>query len=133
MRFTPKALCRGYSAISVTMVVQLGLEMMPLCFLTSAALISGTTNGTFFSIRKALELSTTTQPFAAATGPKALLMELPALKRAMSTLSKESFVSSRIVIDLPLNRVRLPVDRLEASGSNRLTGNFLCSSTRSIS
>ena len=34
------------TAVSVMMVEQLGLEMMPLCFFASSGLISGTTSGT---------------------------------------------------------------------------------------
>ena len=54
--------------MSVMAVVQFGLAMMPRCSLMSLALISGTTSGTWSSMRKALELSTTTQPARAASG-----------------------------------------------------------------
>ena len=94
MRFTPKARCSGANAMSVTMVVQLGLAMMPLCFATSTAFISGTTNGTLLSMRKVLELSITTAPALVAAGANCLLVPPPALKSAMSIPSKESSVSS---------------------------------------
>ena len=65
MRLQVNAACNGYNAMSVMAVVQFGLAMMPLCHFTSEALISGTTSGTLLSMRKALELSTTTAPEAA--------------------------------------------------------------------
>src|SRR4051812_25311414 len=50
------------------MVEQFGLAMIPRCLATSCGLTSGTTRGTSGSIRKALELSTTTAPARAAIG-----------------------------------------------------------------
>src|SRR5439155_26627296 len=49
-------------------VEQFGLAMIPRCLRISRGFTSGTTRGTSGSIRKALELSTTTAPAAAATG-----------------------------------------------------------------
>jgi hypothetical protein len=54
----------------------------------TSGLTSGMTRGTPSVMRKALLLSTTKQPFSAATGPSFLLMLPPALNRAMSTSSK---------------------------------------------
>ena len=56
------------------------------------ALISGMTSGTFGSIRKAEELSTTTAPAFTAIGANLLEMPPPAENSAMSTPSKECSV-----------------------------------------
>ena len=61
-RRTRAARWSGASGITVTTVVQLGLATMPRCACTAWGLISGTTSGTAGSIRKALDLSTTTAP-----------------------------------------------------------------------
>jgi len=78
------------SAIKVMAVVQLGLAMMPRWRFTSPALISGTTSGTASSMRKALELSRTTQPALAASGANTLEMLAPALNKAISMPPKRS-------------------------------------------
>src|ERR1700748_3683385 len=101
MRLQPNAWCNGYNAINVMAVVQFGLAMMPLCFFTSSALISGTTSGTDSSMRNALELSTTTQPAAAAIGANSLEILPPALNNAMSMPLNESFVNSVIAMSCP--------------------------------
>src|SRR5881409_1141200 len=87
--------CRGFSAITIWTVEQFGLAMMPLCLAMSEGLTSGTTSGTSFPIRQAELLSITTAPALAAMGANSRLMSAPAEKRAMSTPSKESLVSSR--------------------------------------
>ena len=66
----------------MTAVVQFGLAMIPWCSRTSAPLISGTTSGTWASIRKALELSTTTHPAFTASGAYSREMAAPALNSA---------------------------------------------------
>src|SRR5580693_1033703 len=114
-------------------VVQLGLAMMPRCFLTSPGLISGMTSGTESSMRKALELSTTTQPALAAMGANSLEMPAPALKRAMSTPAKESFVNSWTAISWPRNFIFLPAERAEASRVSLPTGKLRFSSVLIIS
>src|SRR5208282_4193942 len=119
--------------MSVMAVVQLGLAMIPLCQAMSAALISGTTSGTASSMRKALELSTTTQPALTARGANCLEMPAPALKRAMSTPWNEAAVNSRTARGRPRKGVSLPAERAEASNVNWLEGNFLRSSVWIIS
>ena len=104
-------------------VVQFGFAMMPLCCFTSAAFTSGTTSGTFSSMRNALELSTTTQPALAAMGANAFEMLPPALNSAMSTPAKESSVSSVTATSAPLNLSCLPTERAEASNVSFPTGN----------
>ena len=94
---------------------------------------SGTTSGTESSCRNAEELSTTTQPAAAATGANSFEMEPPALNRAMSIPLNESFVSSCTVTSLPWKGRVLPADRAEASKVRRPTGNRRRSRTLSIS
>ena len=75
--------------------VQLGLATTPLCFARSPPFTSGTTSGVSGSMRKADELSTTTQPAALAAGTNSRLRVAPALKKAMSTpLNDEAFSSS---------------------------------------
>ena len=74
-------------------------------------------------MRQALELSTTTAPAAAAMGPYSLLMLPPAENRAISTPSKESLVKTSTGISLPMKVTFLPMDRSEASGTSRCTGN----------
>ena len=133
MRFTPNAWCSGYSAMSVMAVVQFGLAMMPLCFFTSAALISGITSGTASSMRNALELSTTTQPALAAMGANSFEMPPPALNSAMSMPLNESFVSSVTVMSCPRNLSFLPTERAEASKVSLPTGKLRFSSVLIIS
>ena len=106
----------------VMAVVQFGLAMMPLCHFTSEALISGTTSGTFSSMRKALELSTTTQPAWTAMGAYSFEMLPPALNSAMSMPAKESFVSSATVFSAPRYVSFLPTERAEASSVSFPTG-----------
>ena len=72
--------------------------MMPLWSRMRRALISGITSGTFGSMRKADELSTTTAPAFTAIGANFLEMPLPAENSAMSTPSKERSVSSSMTI-----------------------------------
>src|SRR5436309_2884038 len=63
---------------------------MPLWPRTSPALISGITSGTESSMRKALELSTTTLPARAAMGANSFEMPPPALNRAKSVVVDNS-------------------------------------------
>ena len=86
----------GHSGTSAVIAEQFGLAMMPLCSRMRPALISGITSGTFGSIRKAEELSTTTAPAFTAIGANFLEMPPPAENSAMSTPSKECSVSSSI-------------------------------------
>src|SRR3990167_4014403 len=106
-------------------VEQFGFAMIPLCFAMSSGLISGMTRGTAGSIRKALELSTTTAPALTADGANSRLLSPPAEKRAMSIPAKESWQSSETGYDLPLKEIFFPAERLAANRRNSPMGNFL--------
>ena len=97
------------------MVEQFGFAMMPSCAAMASGLISGITSGTFGSMRKAEELSTTTAPARAAIGANFFEIEPPALKNAMSMSSKLFSVSSSTSTSRPSNRIVLPADRADAS------------------
>ena len=84
-RRTRAASCSGLSATTIWIVEQLGLAMIPLFQAMSWGLTSGTTSGTSGSIRKALELSTTTAPAAAAIGLHSRETPPGVLERTMST------------------------------------------------
>jgi hypothetical protein len=86
------------------------------------ALISGITSGTFGSMRKAEELSTTTAPAFTADGANLREMLPPAENKAMSTPSKERSVSSSITICLPRKATVLPAERRLASAFSWPTG-----------
>src|SRR6266849_1505387 len=79
------------------------------------ALISGITSGTFGSMRKADELSTTTAPAYTAMGVNFLEMPPPAENSAISTPSKELSLSSSITPFWPRKSTVLPADRALAS------------------
>ena len=81
--------CSGLRATTIWMVEQLGLAMMPWWRRMSSGLTSGTTSGTWGSIRKAEVLSITTAPAWAATGEKRLLTLPPGDERTTSMFSKE--------------------------------------------
>src|SRR5882724_7925012 len=80
-----------------------------------SALISGITSGTFGSMRKADELSTTTAPALTAMGVNFLEMPPPAENSAISTPSKEFSSSSSIMTFWPRKSIVLPADRALAS------------------
>lgn len=84
----------------------------------AALLTSGTTSGVSASIRKADELSTTTQPALVAADANFLLWLPPALKSAMSTPLKLSSVSSSTVYSLPAYSSFLPLERALANNFN---------------
>ena len=104
------------------MVAQFGLEMMPLWFLISSALISGITSGTFGSILNAWELSTQTHPRLTALGSSSFACSSPAAPRTISTPSKASGVASRITICWPANSIVLPALRADARSTSSLIG-----------
>ncbi len=85
IRRTRAKSCSGLSATTIWIVEQLGLAMIPRCFMMSCGLTSGTTSGTSGSMRKALELSTTTAPAAAAIGLHCRETLAGVLDRTMST------------------------------------------------
>src|SRR3954452_334574 len=96
-RRTRKASWSGFRATTIWIVEQFGLAMMPLCRATSCGLTSGTTRGTSGSIRKALELSTTTAPARAAIGLNSREIDAGVLDRTMSTPSNDSGERGSIV------------------------------------
>lgn len=132
-RLSPNRLCKGYKAIRATIVEQLGFEITPLCFSTELGLISGITNGTVGSIRKAELLSITTQPCLRASSVNCLEMLPPALKMAKSSPWKASGVVSRTVSRFPQALYSRPADREDASKRVSATGNSRNSSKRMIS
>ena len=73
-------------------------------------------------MRKALELSITTQSAFAAMGAYSFEMLPPALNSAMSTPPNESAVTSLTVISSPRNFSFLPTERAEASNVSFPTG-----------
>src|SRR5215467_13768980 len=133
MRFTPAALWIGHTATEGMAAVQLGLAITPLWRVRSPPLTSGTTSGVLGSMRKADELSTTTQPAALAAGTNSRLRVAPAEKKAMSQPLKASAFSSSTLCGLPLNSSVLPTERAEASSLREATGKFRRSRTRRIS
>ena len=105
----------GHSGTSAVMAAQFGLAMMPLWSRMRRALISGITSGTFGSMRKADELSTTTAPERTAIGANFLEMPLPAENSAMSTPSNERSLSSSITMLWPRKLTLWPAERALAS------------------
>src|SRR3954454_2852646 len=100
----------GHSGTSAVMAAQIGLAMMPLWSRMRFALISGITSGTFGSMRKAEELSTTTAPDLTAIGAYFLEMLPPAENSAISTPSNERSLSSSITTGWPRNDTVLPAE-----------------------
>ena len=113
--------------------MQFGLAMTPLWWRRSPGFTSGTTSGVLGSMRKAEELSITTQPAALAAGTNSRLRVAPALKKAMSTPLNDEALTSSTVCGLPLNSSVLPTERAEASSFKEATGKFRRSRTRRIS
>ena len=77
--------------------MQLGLAITPLWLKAASGFTSGTTRGTEASMRKALELSITTAPAAAATGAHCFDTEPPADANTTSTPAKASALTGWIV------------------------------------
>src|SRR5580658_5127992 len=98
----------GQRGVMEMIAQQLGLAMMPAWPRIASGLISGTTNGTLVSMRKAEELSTTVAPARTAIGAKRLEVLPPAEKSARSTPAKLASVSSCTVSGLPQNGNVLP-------------------------
>ena len=116
----------GASGISIIIVLQLGLAMMPLCLDISSGLISGTISGTFLSMRKADELSITRHPVSLTRGAKLLASSLPTEKKAKSTfcLRKISGVNSSTRYSVFLKTCFLPTERLLAKRISLPIGKF---------
>src|SRR5215467_10248715 len=90
--------------------------MMPFGRLaTCSGLTSGTTRGTSGSMRNAPELSTTTAPRAAATGPQRADTSSGTSNMATSTPSKTSADSACTSVCLPRTLSRRPAERGEAT------------------
>ena len=86
MRSMRAARCSGASAVTSTIVVQLGQDAMPFGrSRRSSGLTSATTSGTSGSIRNAAELSMTFAPAAAATGAHS-----SAIGSSTSTITRSS-------------------------------------------
>src|SRR3954453_5524607 len=98
--------------------------MIPLCRATSWGLTSGTTSGTSGSIRKALELSTTTAPARAAIGLYCREIDAGVLDRTMSTPANAPGVSGSIGYVVPAYVTDLPALRSEARNLIEPTGNL---------
>src|SRR5262249_8039887 len=90
-------------------------------------LISGTTSGTLGSMRKALDLSITTAPAAAAIGANSFACAAPAEKNAISMPLNEDGLSFSTAILSALKLTVLPTDRSDAYARRLFTGNLLSS------
>src|SRR5271163_3764698 len=101
------------------MVEQLGLAMMPLCFLISSGLTSGTTNGTSLSIRNCEVLSITTAPALAAIGAHIFEISAPGEDKTISTPLKTSLVNGTYL--MPSNCPPAPLGEMSI---NLLMGNL---------
>ena len=96
-------------------VVQFGFEIIPLGrFLMSFGLTSGTTSGTFLSMRNAPELSTTTAPRLAAIGAHSAEISSGTSNIAISIPSKASGESATTVSSSPRHINFLPALRADA-------------------
>ena len=127
------AFASGATATSVTMVVQLGLAMMPLCHLASSGLISGMISGTSSRSRKALELSTNTAPASRIWGANRFAISFSAAPKTRSRPWKASSFASTMGTVSPLNRMVLPALRALARGRTLPTGKSRSASIFSIS
>ncbi len=110
--------------------LQLGTLINRSVGLTDLELISGTTSGTAASMRNALELSITYAPARRAWGANSFERVAPALKKATSTPSKDSRLTSSTFTSRPRNCNTLPADLPLASNRNEATGNSLPSKSR---
>ena len=102
-------------ATIIESVVQFGLEIIPLGrFFISFGLTSGTTRGTFLSIRNAPELSTTTAPRAAAIGAHSAEISSGTSNIAISIPSNASGERATTVNSSPRQINFLPALRADA-------------------
>ena len=125
--------CNGHTATLINIVVQLGLAIIPLCKAAASGLTSGTTRGTWGSIRKALELSITTAPASTAFFAHTFDVDPPADASTKSTFLNESFVTASTCKLCSLNFKVLPTELGDASSLNSATGKFRVSSNSSNS
>ncbi len=120
----PANRCKGPAAIIRSIVVQLGLAMIPRGrSLTAWSFTWATTSGTSGSIRKAEELSTTTAPAAANAGAKRRERSPPAEKRAMSTPAGSDTARSSTSIFPHGVSTLVPAERSEAKRRRSSAGN----------
>jgi hypothetical protein len=126
-------LFNSFIAVTAMVVEQFGFAIIPLCFLTSSPLTSGTTKGTSSSSLYALELSITTAPAFTAAGDNFLLMSFSAAQRTTWMFSKDVSFASSISYFFPLNSMKVPALLLLARSLSSFTGKFLSSKTFSIS
>ena len=113
--FRPNFLSSAPMATIIESVVQFGFEIIPLGrFLISFGFTSGTTNGTFLSIRNAPELSTTTAPRCAAIGAHSAEISSGTSNIAISIPSKASGESATTVSSSPRQINFLPALRADA-------------------
>ena len=84
-------------------------------------------------MRKALELSITTAPAAAATGAHCFETEPPAEASTTSTPLKASALTGSIVSVWPFHSTVCPAERGEASKVSRPTGNWRSANSSSSS
>ena len=119
------------------MVEQLGLAMMrqprlPRATNAASRFTSGTTSGTWGSMRNAELLSMTTAPASAKSGARSLLSEPPALNSAMST-SGTSAARAWTTWERPPNTISCPALRWLARSTSSETGKSRLSRVLTIS
>ena len=123
-------LSSGLSGTTAWIVEQLGLAIIPLFHKISSGFTSGTTNGTFSSILKALLLSITIHPLDAAIGAKCFEVSPPAENIAKSNpSSKEESVNSWAIYSFPINWSLVPADFFEQNSLYSKFGRFFSSRT----
>ena len=119
----PASVSSGFSTGIATMVVQLGLAMMPFGTSSSAcALTSGTTRGTSGSMRQADELSMTVAPAAATTGARVFEVAPPAENSAISRPLQSAVAASSTVICRPSKSSERPALRDDANSRMESAG-----------
>src|SRR5687768_3775580 len=98
----PYILCNGFNATTIWIVEQFGLAMILSSFVSTSALISGTTNGFFGSKRHAEELSITVIPASANFGAHSSEVPPPAEKIATAGLAAIASTMLTILYFFPL-------------------------------
>src|SRR5215510_16564481 len=114
------------------MVEQLGFAMILSFFVSTSALISGTTSGFAGSILHAEELSITVMPASANFGAHSNEVLPPAENIATAGFAAIASVMLTTLYFFPLNSTSLPTDLSEATGINSVTGKFLSANTCNI-
>src|SRR5690606_15786751 len=114
------------------MVEQFGFAIILSTFVSSEALISGTTNFFVGSILHAEELSMTVVPASANFGAHSRDVPPPAEKMAISGRAATASAKLIILYLFPLYTISFPTDLSEATGINSDIGKFLSAKTFSI-